>query len=207
MSRAGRRCRAREAAPLDSAMSLGPDADDASRTRRRSRPRAQDARPQRQRLLRRQAGAEGRVDRHSRGSRHGLHRPVGLRQVDLPALPQPDERHDPVGAGDRPHRARRRGHQLLRRWTSSSSAPGSGMVFQKPNPFPKSIYENVAYGPRIHGLAAVADGARRDRREVAASAPACGTRSRTGCRKAARRCRAGSSSGCASRARSRSIPR
>ena len=27
-----------------------------------------------------------------------------------------------------------------------------GMVFQKPNPFPKSIYENVAYGPRIHGL-------------------------------------------------------
>jgi phosphate transport system ATP-binding protein len=27
------------------------------------------------------------------------------------------------------------------------------MVFQKPNPFPKSIYENVAYGPRIHGLA------------------------------------------------------
>lgn len=28
-----------------------------------------------------------------------------------------------------------------------------GMVFQKPNPFPKSIYENVCYGPRIHGLA------------------------------------------------------
>jgi len=33
-----------------------------------------------------------------------------------------------------------------------------GMVFQKSNPFPKSIYENVAYGPRIHGL--------RDRREL-----------------------------------------
>ena len=28
-----------------------------------------------------------------------------------------------------------------------------GMVFQKPNPFPKSIYDNVAYGPRLHGLA------------------------------------------------------
>jgi phosphate transport system ATP-binding protein len=28
-----------------------------------------------------------------------------------------------------------------------------GMVFQKPNPFPKTIYENIAYGPRIHGLA------------------------------------------------------
>ncbi|HDR73306.1 MAG TPA: phosphate ABC transporter ATP-binding protein [Methanoculleus sp.] len=27
-----------------------------------------------------------------------------------------------------------------------------GMVFQKPNPFPKSIYENIAYGPRIHGI-------------------------------------------------------
>jgi len=29
-----------------------------------------------------------------------------------------------------------------------------GMVFQKPNPFPKSVYDNIAYGPRIHGLAA-----------------------------------------------------
>ncbi len=28
-----------------------------------------------------------------------------------------------------------------------------GMVFQKPNPFPKSIYENIAFGPRIHGMA------------------------------------------------------
>ncbi|MEH6488357.1 phosphate ABC transporter ATP-binding protein PstB [Hyphomonas oceanitis] len=28
-----------------------------------------------------------------------------------------------------------------------------GMVFQKPNPFPKSIFDNIAYGPRIHGLA------------------------------------------------------
>ncbi len=32
-----------------------------------------------------------------------------------------------------------------------------GMVFQKPNPFPKSIYENVAYGPRIHGFASSKD--------------------------------------------------
>ena len=30
-----------------------------------------------------------------------------------------------------------------------------GMVFQKPNPFPKSIYDNVAYGPKIHGMATV----------------------------------------------------
>ena len=32
-----------------------------------------------------------------------------------------------------------------------------GMVFQKPNPFPKSIFENIAYGPRIHGLASGKD--------------------------------------------------
>jgi len=32
-----------------------------------------------------------------------------------------------------------------------------GMVFQKPNPFPKSIYDNIAYGPRIHGMGASKD--------------------------------------------------
>ena len=32
-----------------------------------------------------------------------------------------------------------------------------GMVFQKPNPFPKSIYDNIAYGPRIHGIASRRD--------------------------------------------------
>ena len=39
-----------------------------------------------------------------------------------------------------------------------------GMVFQKPNPFPKSIYENVAYGPRIHGLSKSKADLDRDRR-------------------------------------------
>jgi phosphate transport system ATP-binding protein len=33
-----------------------------------------------------------------------------------------------------------------------------GMVFQKPNPFPKSIYENIAYGPRIHGISSSRQG-------------------------------------------------
>jgi phosphate transport system ATP-binding protein len=37
-----------------------------------------------------------------------------------------------------------------------------GMVFQKPNPFPKSIFENVAYGPRIHGLST----SKRDLQEI-----------------------------------------
>jgi len=40
-----------------------------------------------------------------------------------------------------------------------------GMVFQKPNPFPKSIYDNVAYGPKIHGLAR----SRGDMDEIVAS--------------------------------------
>ena len=81
-----------------------------------------------------------------------------------------------------------------------------GMVFQKPNPFPKSVYDNVAYGPRIHGLAR--RGAELDEIVGAASsAPGSGRRSRTAWTSPARRSRAASSSACASRARSRSIPR
>ena len=81
-----------------------------------------------------------------------------------------------------------------------------GMVFQKPNPFPKSIYDNVAYGPTIHGLAR----GKADMDEIveaACAAPACGTRSRTGSTSPATASPAASSSACASRARSRSAPR
>jgi phosphate transport system ATP-binding protein len=46
-----------------------------------------------------------------------------------------------------------------------------GMVFQKPNPFPKSIYENVAYGPRIHGLAANRASSTRSSRTACAGRP------------------------------------
>ena len=81
-----------------------------------------------------------------------------------------------------------------------------GMVFQKPNPFPKSIFENIAYGPRIHGLAA--NKAEMDEIvESSLKGRACGTRSRTGWTSRATACRAASSSGCASPARSRSAPR
>ncbi|MDA8424612.1 MAG: phosphate ABC transporter ATP-binding protein PstB [Treponema sp.] len=38
-----------------------------------------------------------------------------------------------------------------------------GMVFQKPNPFPMSVYDNVAYGPRVHGLAAESGGTKARR--------------------------------------------
>ena len=43
--------------------------------------------------------------------------------------------------------------RCLNRMNDTIAGARVGMVFQKPNPFPKSIYENVAYGPRIHGLA------------------------------------------------------
>ena len=47
--------------------------------------------------------------------------------------------------------ARWRGHS--RAWMSPSCAGGSAWCFQRPNPFPKSIFDNIAYGPRINGLA------------------------------------------------------
>ena len=80
-----------------------------------------------------------------------------------------------------------------------------GMVFQKPNPFPKSIYDNVAYGPRLIGHQEEGR-ARRDRRAVAARVPRSGTRSRTVSRRRASACPAASSSGCASPVRSPSSP-
>ena len=61
-------------------------------------------------------------------------------------LPRSTGRHPGIDAREHLRRAR-----SIRRAAARSSV---GMVFQKPNPFPKSIYENVAYGPRIHGLAA-----------------------------------------------------
>ena len=82
-----------------------------------------------------------------------------------------------------------------------------GMVFQKPNPFPKSIFENVAYGPRIHGLAQskteldeIVEKSLQARRPVGrGQGPPAGKRHGA--------CPAASSSGCASPARSPSIPR
>jgi phosphate transport system ATP-binding protein len=81
-----------------------------------------------------------------------------------------------------------------------------GMVFQKPNPFPKSIFENVAYGPRIHGLAH----SKSDIEEIVVTSPgrrASTTRSRTGSASPAPACRAASSSASASPAPSPSRPR
>ena len=52
-----------------------------------------------------------------------------------------------------------------------------GMVFQKPNPFPMSIYDNIAYGPRTHGIRAKA---RLDDIVDRSATRPSGTRSRTG---------------------------
>ena len=51
-----------------------------------------------------------------------------------------------------------------------------GMVFQKPNPFPKSIYDNIAYGPRIHGLAHTRVELDEIVEKKVCSAPACGAK-------------------------------
>ena len=50
------------------------------------------------------------------------------------------------------------------------------MVFQKPNPFPKSIYDNIAYGPRVNGMKV---DNMDELVEEACAARRCGTRSRT----------------------------
>ena len=82
---------------------------------------------------------------------HRLHRAVGLRQVHPAALLQPHER-------PRPRRAHQRAGSTTTASTSTTRKVDPvevrrriGMVFQKPNPFPKSIYDNVAFGPKIAG--------------------------------------------------------
>ena len=58
-----------------------------------------------------------------------------------------------------------------------------GMVFQKPNPFPKSIYDNVAFGPQVNGIKSKTE--LDDIVEQSLRGPRCGTRSRTGSRASA----------------------
>ena len=79
-----------------------------------------------------------------------------------------------------------------------------GMVFQKPNPFPKSIYDNIAYGPRVTGMKT------SDMDEIVealCSARRCGTRSRTSSSRTRPVCPAVSSSGCALRGPLRPVPK
>ena len=112
---------------------------------------------------------------------HRADRPVGLRQVDVPAHPQPDARA-------RARRGARRevaldGDRHLPRRTSGRPRPAGaiGMVFQKPNPFPAMTRrrERRSPGLKLSGSRRVATSRRRSSR-AACSAPGSGTRSRTG---------------------------
>ncbi len=85
----------------------------------------QGGRARRQRVLRREARAARCRSRRSRARGDGADRPVGVRQVDVPALHQPDERHDPDRARDRPHRDRRRTTSTTPRSTWCSCARAS----------------------------------------------------------------------------------
>ena len=81
-----------------------------------------------------------------------------------------------------------------------------GMVFQRPNPFPKSIYDNVAYGPALNGSVAEARPA-RPRGALPAAGRPVGRGEGPARRARHRRCPAASSSGSASRGRSATSPR
>ena len=78
-----------------------------------------------------------------------------------------------------------------------------GMIFQQPNPFPKSIYENVAFGPRLQGVTSKSDSSTTSSRSRS-SAPTCGRRSPVSWARTAWRSPAASSSACASPVCSRS---
>ena len=82
---------------------------------------------------------------------HRLHRTVRVWQDHDPAMPEPDERLHRDRQGRR-HDRRYHGVDLYDPAVNSTEVRRRiGMVFQKPNPFPKSIYDNVAYGPRLIG--------------------------------------------------------
>ena len=82
---------------------------------------------------------------------HRIHRSVRLRQIHTSENAQPHER---PGGGLQDHR--QRSSWTVRIFTVSMDVnllrKRVGMVFQKPNPFPMSIYDNIAYGPRTHGI-------------------------------------------------------
>jgi phosphate transport system ATP-binding protein len=96
--------------------------------------------------------------------------PSGCGKSTLPALPESHERHHPGHA--------HRGERCCSTGTTSTGSGTDvvdlrrrvGMVFQKSNPFPKSIFENVAYGLKINGLCRRAELPERVERALRASA-------------------------------------
>ena len=116
---------------------------------RRCRQRAEAVGPQPELLLRQVPRAEEHQPGHPGAQGHGLHRPVGLRQVDAAA-------HASTACTSCTRSSAPRARSCSTARTSSSPASTStllrakvGMVFQKPTPFPMSIYDNIAFGVRL----------------------------------------------------------
>ena len=128
---------------------IGAEASGAGEARRarRGSPRRRSSSPSREPLLRRRTRRCHDITMDiPETAGHRLHRAVGLRQVHAAALLQPHERPDRQRA-DRGRDPRRRDRTSTPRTSTSIELRRRvGMVFQKSNPFPKSIYENVAYG-------------------------------------------------------------
>ena len=144
-------------------------AEAAHRCRRRERAiKMRGAR--RQRLLRREAGAVRRRSLDIRRTQvTALDRPVGLRQVDLPALPQPHERHHRRLPG-RPATIQLDGEDIYDPSVDVVQLRARvGMVFQKPNPFPEVDLRERRLRP-AHPRPGRGQGrSRRDRRSEPAS--------------------------------------
>ena len=137
--------------------------------------------------------------------RDGVHRSVGLRQVDRVADAEPDARGDPRRPGRGLGAARRRGH--LRRRSRPGQCPQDHRHgVPAAEPVPHHVDSRQRGGRAEAAGRAQQEDPRRGRRAVAARAPTCGTRSRTGSTSPAAACPAVSSSGCASPARSRCSP-
>ena len=154
-------------------------------------------------VLRQRTRGQRRQPRDLPQHGHRPDRPLGLRQEHVHPLPEPHERPDPGARIDGQilyHGQNMYGSGVdpasVRRWI--------GMVFQKPNPFPKSIYDNVAWGPRVLGMRKGLD--ERVERALTQAALWDEVKGRLEAQRA-RALRVASSSASASRARSRSSPR
>ena len=165
------------------------------RKHRHTEPNGEDDRLGGARLLRRRARHQGRQPGHVRRRGDRTDRPVGLRQVHLPALSEPDERHGGLRPGRGRHHPGRREHLQPQAGRGAAARPRRHGVPEAQS-VPQVDLRQHQLRPAHPRPGQVAR--RRCRKR------ACGTRSRTGWKTPAPRCRAASSSGCASRARWRS---
>ena len=98
---------------------------------------------------------------HPQERDHRLHRSIGLRKVDGDTVLRPDERSHRRGDREWPNRTR---GPVMARTSMVELRRRIGMVFQKPNPFPKTSTTTSPTGPRLHGRGS--SDTRRDRRAI-----------------------------------------